>query len=239
MTKTIAVLGGQGAIGGAVLREAAARYPDATIHGFAREWHSPPGLPIRTHKLDYHDEQAIQHAAETAAEDGPLDLVFVATGMLHDGALMPEKSLRDLSADAFQHLLAANTILPALAAKHFLPKLHKDKRSVFAALSARVGSISDNQLGGWYAYRASKAALNMVIKTAAIETARRHKQAIVVGLHPGTVASPLSGPFQKNVASGKLFSPDYAAQRLLTVLDHLTPDQSGQCFAWDGEEINP
>ena len=118
------------------------------------------------HQIDYSSEESIAKAAEIAAQSGPIDLVIVATGILHDGKLMPEKSMRDLSAEKFHHLFAANTITPALIAKYFLPKLNKHSPSIFAALSARVGSISDNQLGGWYAYRASKAALNMVIKAA-------------------------------------------------------------------------
>ena len=163
---------------------------------------------------------------------------MVTTGVLHLGAdIQPEKSLRDLSADKFHAIFAANTIFPALAAKHFLPLLHRDKRSVFAALSARVGSISDNRLGGWYAYRASKAALNMIIKNAAIEIERRHKQAIVVGLHPGTVDSDLSKPFQSNVQQNKLFTPAFSAASLLDVVDRLTLDDSGKCFAWNGQEI--
>jgi NAD(P)-dependent dehydrogenase (short-subunit alcohol dehydrogenase family) len=117
--------------------------------------------------------------------------------------------------------------------------LNKKKRSIFTALSARVGSISDNQLGGWYSYRASKSALNMILKNAAIETNRSNKKAIIVGLHPGTVESNLSDPFKKNVPEGKLFTPDYSAQKLLAVLSSLTIEQSGKCFAWDGKEIFP
>ncbi|NBR34275.1 MAG: short-chain dehydrogenase [Rhodobacteraceae bacterium] len=124
-----------------------------------------------------------------------------------------------------------------VATGHYLPLLPRDRRGVFAALSARVGSISDNQLGGWYAYRASKAALNMILKNAAIEAARRYKLSVVVGLHPGTVDSSLSKPFQGNVREGKLFGPEYAADHLIRVIDNLTPDQSGKCFAWDGSEI--
>ena len=126
-----------------------------------------------------------------------------------------------------------------MVAKHFLPKLNKENRSIFAALSARVGSISDNQLGGWYAYRTSKAALNMVIKNAAIEIGRLNKKAIIVGLHPGTVDSNLSMPFQGNVPDGKLFTPEYSVQKLLQVLTNLTSEQSGKCFAWDGTEVKP
>ena len=166
-------------------------------------------------------------------------MVIVATGILHDGELMPEKSQKELSAEKFHRLFEINTIVPALVAKHFIPKLNREKRSVFAALSARVGSISDNQLGGWYAYRASKAALNMIIKNAAIEISRRNKKAIIVGLHPGTVDSNLSKPFQGNVPDGKLFTPKYSVQKLLVILTTLTSKQSGKCFAWDGKEILP
>lgn len=126
---------------------------------------------------------------------------------------------------------------PALVAKHFLPLLARDRKSVFAALSARVGSISDNQLGGWHAYRASKAALNMLLRTFAIELARRNPRAVCVGLHPGTVDTGLSAPFQANVPEGKLFTPDFAAARLLEVVDRLKPDDSGHVFAWDGQLI--
>jgi len=171
--------------------------------------------------------------------ENPLDLVIVANGILHDGELMPEKSLRDLSQEKFQHVFEVNTITPALIAKHFLPKLNKQQTSIFAALSARVGSISDNRLGGWYSYRASKAALNMVIKTASIEVKRRNKHAIIVGLHPGTVDSNLSKPFQRNVPEGDLFTPEYSANKLLDVLDNLTLEQTGKCFAFDGTEVYP
>lgn len=124
-----------------------------------------------------------------------------------------------------------------MVAKHFLPKLAKDQRAVFAALSARVGSISDNQLGGWYSYRASKAALNMIIKNLSIEMKMRYKQAIIVGLHPGTVDSRLSKPFQANVPAGKLFTADYAVAKMLEVINTLTPENSGKYYAWDGKEI--
>ena len=226
----IAIIGASGAIGGACARRLAERFPTARIHRFARD--SEP-------RVDYHDEATIAAAAELAAGAGPLDLVLVTTGVLHAGDTQPEKSLRDLSADKFAHIFAANTITPALVAKHFLPRLNRERPAVFAAISARVGSISDNKLGGWYAYRASKAALNMIIKNAAIELSRRNKQAIVVGLHPGTVDSPLSQPFQGNVAAGKLFTPEYSAQKLVQVLEEVTPAHSGQCLAWDGEVIAP
>jgi NAD(P)-dependent dehydrogenase (short-subunit alcohol dehydrogenase family) len=228
--ENIAILGASGAIGSAFTKRLAEKYPNASLFAFSRNG---------PHSIDYSCEDSIAEAAELAAKDRPLDLVIVANGILHDEGLMPEKSLRDLSAENFHHIFEANTITPALIAKHFLPKLNRSQQSMFAVLSARVGSISDNQLGGWYAYRASKAALNMIIKNAAIEVGRRNKQTIVVGLHPGTVDSDLSKPFQGNVSDGKLFTPDYSAEKLLDVLENLSPEQTGKCFAWDGQEILP
>ena len=228
--KNIAILGASGAIGSAFTKRLSEKHPNASIFEFSRNGQ---------HSIDYNCEDSLAEAAALAAKEKPLDLVIVANGILHDEDLMPEKSLRDLSAEKFHRIFEVNTITPALIAKHFLPKLNKDTRSIFAALSARVGSISDNQLGGWYAYRASKAALNMIIKNAAIEIGRRNKHAIVVGLHPGKVDSDLSKPFQGNVAGGKLFTPEYSAEKLLDVLENLGPEQTGKCFAWDGQEVLP
>lgn len=241
--KNIVIIGCSGAIGKALVETLISRFSDANIYGFSRTA-SIHSLDIKTEKyqearIDYEDENAIAKCAALAAETGPLDLVIVATGILHQGDLMPEKSLRDLSAEKMMALYQANCITPSLLAKHFIPKLNKGSTSVFAALSARVGSISDNALGGWYAYRASKSALNMVIKNAGIETARRNKSAIIVGLHPGTVDSDLSKPFQANVPAGKLFRPLDSANYLLDTLLGLTPSQTGKCFAWDGQEIAP
>lgn len=239
MVNNIVIIGGSGAIGRAFTLQLSVTYPNATIHAFSRHKLEQMLLHVKYHTIDYQDETSIEKSALLASRETPLDMVIVATGILHEGELMPEKSQKELSAEKFHRLFEVNTIVPALIAKHFLPKLNRENRSVFAALSARVGSISDNQLGGWYAYRASKAALNMVIKNAAIEIGRRNKNAIIVGLHPGTVDSNLSKPFQGNVPDGKLFTPKYSAQKLLNVLTTLTSKQSGKCFAWDGKEILP
>ena len=190
-------------------------------------------------KINWEDEHSIQTASETASAHGLLDLVIVATGMLHDHPIMPEKSLGHISSSALQQLFKVNSLTPAIIAKHFLPKLNNKKTSCFAALSARVGSISDNRLGGWYAYRMSKAALNMLIKTASIEIQRRNKHAIIIGLHPGTVDSPLSKPFQTHVPAQKLFDADFSVACLLKVIMDLEPKHTGKCFAWDGQEIHP
>jgi len=153
--------------------------------------------------------------------------------------MAPEKSFKQLQKETLQKTFLVNTIGPALCAKYFLPKLHHNKRAIFAALSARVGSISDNRLGGWYGYRASKAALNMIIKNLAIEYRRMNQSGIVVGLHPGTVDTHLSKPYQGNVPNDKLFTPDQAAQYLHDVINKLKPEDSGGCFDWAGKAILP
>ena len=228
--ENIAIFGASGAIGSALTKRLSEKYPTANLISFSRK---------SQYSIDYSCEKALAEAARLAAKDKPLDLVIVANGILHDEGLMPEKSLHDLSAEKFERIFKVNTITPALIAKYFLPRLNKDSPSIFAALSARVGSISDNALGGWYAYRASKAALNMIIKNAAIEVARRNQQAIIVGLHPGTVDSALSKPFQSNIKDGALFTAEYSAEKLLLILENLSPVQTGKCFAWDGSEILP
>ena len=134
-------------------------------------------------------------------------------------------------------VFSVNTIGPSVIAKNFIPLLNKEKKSFMGFLSARVGSISDNRVGGWYSYRASKSALNMIIKSLSIEVARNNPNAIIAGLHPGTVDSNLSSPFQKNVKEGKLFSPDYSISKMADVINGLTHQNSGDCFAWDGQKI--
>ena len=187
--------------------------------------------------IDIGQEASIATAAQ--AIGGVLDLVVVATGMLHEAGRGPERALQELDAAWLARSFALNTIGPALVLRFFAPLLPRAGRSAMAALSARVGSISDNRTGGWYGYRASKAALNMVVRCAAIEIGRTRPEAVCVALHPGTVSTALSRPFQARVAPGTLFEPDFAAESLLAVLDGLTPAQSGRCFAWDGAEIAP
>jgi NAD(P)-dependent dehydrogenase (short-subunit alcohol dehydrogenase family) len=189
--------------------------------------------------IDLEDEASIARAAQAAALDGSFDLVFVATGVLHGEGIAPEKRLGDLDRDRLLRAFSVNAVGPALVAKHFMPLLTKHGRSVFACLSARVGSISDNRSGGWYGYRASKAALNMLVRTIAIEGARSRPELVCVALHPGTVDTGLSKPFQRGVPAERLFTPAFAAERLLTVMEGLTPEDSGGCFAWDGARVSP
>ncbi|MFD1036640.1 SDR family NAD(P)-dependent oxidoreductase [Sphingomonas hankookensis] len=234
---TALVIGANGGIGGALVAALASSGRYDRVIAAAR--HAPDALAegVEHMPIDIADPASIEAAA--ARIDLPLDRVIVATGILHDDAGGPERSLRDLDADRLAHLFAINTIGPALALKHFAPLLAKDAPATIACISARVGSISDNRLGGWYGYRASKAALNQIVRTAAIELARSRPQAVCVALHPGTVDTGLSKPFQRGVPAEKLFTPAYSAERLLSVLDGLTPAQSGRIFAWDGAEIAP
>ena len=231
------VIGAGGAIGSAFVRALRDRNPNLRLQAVSRKGVAVADGRSASHRADFDDEASLRAVSERIAADGPVDMILVATGLLHDDLVRPEKSLRDISASALERLYVANAIVPALALKHFGPLLRRDGRAVFAALSARVGSIADNHLGGWYSYRASKAALNMIIKTASIELARRNPQSIVVGLHPGTVDSRLSKPFQAGVKPGKLFSPDHGAAKLLDVIAGLTPAETGHCFAWDGRRI--
>ena len=195
----------------------------------------------RAFRFDLADEDSIASAAQKMRDAGPdlmPDLVIVATGVLTlaDGT-GPERSYKALDGAAMTENFAVNTIGPALIAKHMLPLLPRDRRCLLAALSARVGSISDNRLGGWHSYRASKAALNMLVRNFAIELGRTHKQAVVAALHPGTVDTRLSEPFQGNVPDKQLTEPKQAAENLLAVIDGLSPEDSGGHFDWRGERI--
>lgn len=233
----IAVIGATGAIGSAFV-EYLAKNKDNTIHAFSRSSKIFDYDNVLTGNIDIEDEKTIADAADIASKESPLDLVLVAIGLLHWDDKRPEKSIRDVEAENFAKIFAINTIGPALCAKHFVPKLNRDQRNVFAALSARVGSIGDNNIGGWYAYRASKAALNMVIKTTSIEAARRNKKAAIIGLHPGTVQSRLSEPFSSNVPENKLFTPEYSVQNMMqNVVEKVGSDDTGKLFAYNGEEI--
>jgi len=231
----VAVIGASGGIGRGFVDHLSAHDNVEHVYAFSRSDVGFDDEKVTSGYIDILNEDSI--AAAVALVEDKLDIVIVATGVLHDKNTQPEKSLRDLSMQQFHAVFEVNTFGPALVAKYFTTLLPRNRRSVFAALSARVGSISDNGLGGWYAYRASKAALNMVIKNTAIEVARQNKEAAIIGLHPGTVDTGLSEPFQSKVASGKLFTPEHSAGCLLRVINDVRPQQSGRVFAWDGTEI--
>lgn len=222
------VIGATGGIGGALA--AAIEQAGGSVVRLSRGSHPP---------LDLESDRSIEQAARAVAAEGPFDLVLIASGLLHSEGVAPEKSLRQVEGASLDRLFRVNATGPALVLRHFVPLLARDRRSVVAALSARVGSIGDNRLGGWIGYRAAKAALNQIIRTASIELARSHPQAIIVGLHPGTVDTTLSAPFQRNVAPGRLFSPAQSAGLLLEVIARLTPADSGSCLDWAGERVVP
>ncbi|MDO9708812.1 SDR family oxidoreductase [Paracraurococcus lichenis] len=227
MSGTAVVLGATGGIGGALL---------AALEGEGR-WRRVIGLSRRGEPaLDITEEASVAAAAAWLGREAPdLALVIVATGFLHDARFQPEKAMRQLDPAQLAHSFAVNAIGPALAMKHLLPRLRRDGPAVFAALSARVGSIGDNRLGGWWSYRASKAALNQLIRTAAVEMGRANPRAAVVALHPGTVDTGLSAPFSK--AGLEVQRPEAAARRLLDVLAGIGPEQSGGFFDHQGRPV--
>jgi NAD(P)-dependent dehydrogenase (short-subunit alcohol dehydrogenase family) len=190
------------------------------------------GLSRRADGLDVTDEASI--ARVLGALEGPFDTVLVATGALELEGAGPEKSLKGLTAEAMQRQFALNAMGPALVLKHSLRLMPRDRAARFAALSARVGSIGDNALGGWYSYRAAKAALNQLIHTGAIEVARSHPKAVVVALHPGHVATPLSLKYGGALPA---VTPQEAAANLLRVLGGLTPSDTGGFFDWAGKRV--
>lgn len=221
------VIGARGGIGAALCRALRADARWSEVVGLARD-SDPP--------LDLTDEDSIAAAARAVSgRSAALRLVIVATGVLGRQECVAEKSWRQIDPGAMQRAFAVNTIGPALVMKHFLPLLAREGRSVFAALSARIGSIGDNRLGGWYSYRASKAALNQLVHTAAIELRRQRPQALCVALHPGTVATALTAGY--DTGGLEVQDPDTAAGRLLAVLDSLDAAHSGQFFDHRGQPV--
>lgn len=237
LQKNILIFGANGAIGHSlsVLYANAGPSVFAVTRG-SRVFENPN---INNIAVNYDDEQAFEGEMDSLFSENVPDIVVVACGALCIGEKMPEKSVVDIDAQYMEDLYRVNTILPTMIMKRVVSRMPRDKDFKFAALSARVGSISDNRLGGWYGYRASKAALNMIIKTASIEVGRKHKNSVIIGLHPGTVDSDLSKPFQNNVPDDKLFSSDQSAQYLFEVIENLTPADSGKVFDWKGDIIEP
>jgi NAD(P)-dependent dehydrogenase (short-subunit alcohol dehydrogenase family) len=234
------VVGASGGIGAALVAALADESAFPTVLALSRGFSDDreTGQKARCGYIDVTNEDSIAAAARRIAS--PIRLLIVATGVLHGHKnLQPEKTFRALDGAALLENFRVNTVGPALVAKHFLPLLASRGKTVFAALSARVGSIGDNRAGGWHGYRASKAALNMIIKNLAIEMARKYPEMICVGLHPGTVDTGLSRPFQRGVPTEKLFAPAYSAARLLAVIDGLSVPDSGGVFAWNGTRIPP
>ncbi len=221
------VIGASGGLGAAFLDEIAASGGFAATLGLSR--HSGPPLDLLS------ASSIADAAAHIANLPQPPRLIVDATGFLHGAGHMPEKSWAQIDAAHMAHAFAVNAIGPALLIKHFLPLLPRTGKAAFISLSAKVGSIGDNRLGGWYAYRASKAALNQLIRTAAIELGRRRPDAVCAALHPGTVATALSAPFGKSGLD--VTTPDHAVRRMLRVIDGLTSAQSGGFFDYRGNPL--
>lgn len=188
--------------------------------------------------LDITDEAQIAACSDRIrSQVDKLHLVINCVGLLHEGDLQPEKSLRQINPDHLMRYFQINSIGAVLLAKHLSPLFSHAERNVFATISAKIGSIGDNQLGGWYGYRASKAALNMLMRTVAIEYKRKSPNSIVVMLHPGTTDTRLSKPFQRNVPPEKLFPVERTVAQLLAVITNLQPQDSGEFFSWDGSRL--
>ena len=224
------IIGAGGGIGSALVAALRSEAIHAEVVAFSR------GASVNA--IDITDEASIIAAAAQVAQDPrPVRLVLVASGLLHDGEQGPEKAMAQIDAEWMMRNLAVNAMGPVLVAKHFVPLLPRDGRSVFAALGARVGSIADNQSGGWISYRMAKAALVMGLRTIAIEQRRRAPRAIIAALHPGTVDTRLSAPFGRNLPPGQKVDAETAALRLLDVIDTLKPEHSGHQLSWDGTLI--
>jgi Dehydrogenases with different specificities (related to short-chain alcohol dehydrogenases) len=231
----IAIFGANGSIGQALC----AHYQkQSDVYAFTRNDFDIDESGLVKILLDDFNEDSVFQAANKFDNDF-FDKIIVSIGILHNESFMPEKRIEEVSSDQFLEIIRINTLVPTLIARSFYKKLKKNDKSTLAFLSARVGSITDNRSGGWYSYRASKAALNMVIKNLSIELRRYNKELVVIGLHPGTVDSRLSQPFQKNLEDSKIFSADFSVLKLSSVIDSLDIDDSGKCIAWDGEDILP
>jgi NAD(P)-dependent dehydrogenase (short-subunit alcohol dehydrogenase family) len=211
-----------------------ARNPEQSV-GYAQ---LPPSPNIDWFKMDFLDPDSIANTGDAILAKAPhLDRIITTAGLLHDGDLQPEKRLGALTPEAMLRLYQINAMGPALFFKSLWPELRRAHPLVAASISARVGSISDNRLGGWYSYRASKAALNQYMRTLAIELARYNPDAVIATLHPGTVDTNLSQPFRGHLAKDQLQTPAQSAANLWGVLDHLSPKDSGRFFAYDGKPI--
>ena len=238
---TIAVFGANSGIAQGVINCILDTLKHVNLHCISREtphqkYETLAQQVITAHHVKgYHD--ASLKALTSKLKDTKFDLVFIATGVLHDSDIQPEKRIKDITQHSFEAIMSTNALVPIMIAKHMLGLMKKNTPAAICALGARVGSINDNRLGGWYSYRTSKAALVMMLKTLAIETHRTHPDLRVCAIHPGTVDTNLSQPFQANVEPHKLFSKALAGQQIMNVIDSLSMKHSGQQLAWDGSVV--
>lgn len=232
------VFGAGGGLGQALTQRLAQVYEQQQIIAVSRQAVTErlPGVQYVT-LGDYSEATIGSWASEFSNSGATLDGVISTIGMLHDEATFPEKQLADVDEHNLEKLFHVNAVVPLLILKHCQPLFDRKREAFFVQLSAKVGSTEDNYLGGWYSYRASKAALNMLLKTASIEIKRRYKKLIVAAVHPGTTDTQLSAPFQKRVPEDKLYSTELSAQRIVRVIEGLTVDMSGGLFHWDGTRL--
>lgn len=237
MKMSALIIGGSSRIAQAIITKLLKKFAAENIVVISRGAQPETFATVNWHQSENDEESMHALAAQFYAEKRNFDKVFICQGILHDTSVKPEKRLEDLTFDALNHVININAITPIVWLKYLLPVLKQSERCQLVVFSARVGSISDNKLGGWYSYRASKAALNMLLKSAAIEYARRAKQVKLVVFHPGTTDTPLSRPYSVNVPEAKLFSPDFVAERLFTLLQTLPADGELSFVDWQGKSI--
>lgn len=241
----VLLTGATGGIGAACLRALLAHPGVSRVHAWSRGacaalagLQARHGARLQPCDVELADAAALEAAASALHAGGArLQLVLNAAGVLHGAGLAPERALAQVTPEALAHVFAINAFAPILLARAVQPCVPRDAPAVFASLSARVGSIGDNALGGWYAYRASKAAHNQLLRTLAIEWRRTRPRACVLMLHPGTVDTRLSKPFQARVPASRLFDADTAARQLLALIARATPEATGRFLAWDGREV--
>ena len=219
--KRALIIGANGTIGGALSKLMAPQYK---LHTLNRS------------ETDY-SETSLTSLSAQLKEQGDFHTIICCIGTLHNDIVTPEKRLSQISQDALAEYFRINTILPTLCLKAFSPLLSKTEPSRFTFLSAMVGSIEDNALGGWYGYRSSKAALNMIVKTASIELARTHKKSALAVIHPGTTQGPLSKPFSSGVNRDNYYTPEQSAERILEVTESLQAENTGSFYNWDGSKL--
>lgn len=246
--KTILILGASGAIGFAIIQQVQSRFPKSQLILMARntqvlaqqiEQTALKSDSIRTIPIDLESPEKIEQACLEIPSKTPIDLVFIASGWLHDSQFSPEKTWQSLDAESLHKSYQINAVGPALFIKQLFKQIDLSHPMVIGILSARVGSISDNRMGGWHSYRSSKAALNMLIKNFAIELTRKRKPVCIVGLQPGTTDSALSKPFQRHIAADQLQSPEFTSAKLLDVLQTLSFKDSGKLFDFEGGCFEP
>jgi len=239
--RSILIAGASGGIGEALCQQCTALFPEVSLIRMVRDTQKLPTLKNETQDFvfDLTDEESIIQATRSLPDKTNIDWIFIATGWLHDKSTQPEKTYKSLEPQHLAHAFNVNAIGPAILLKHLLTGINLKNPTKIGVLSARVGSISDNHLGGWHAYRSSKAALNMLIKNFSIEFERMKKPITIVGLQPGTTDTSLSAPFQRGVPTNQLQTPEYTARQLIKVMQALQKQHSGNLYDFLGLQFDP